>query len=394
MKKVKQTIEWGLISRKLNNKLTEQEERQFERWLSASEKNRQYFRQAQAYHQKQVEDLDLDLVPDTTVGFMQKLNHRNKVRTLYRNFRVAAAIVLPLMLVGGTYWYYQNSKTNDEQLAEQTPIATIRTKATLITTNGAELDLSASGVDLTDSIAGIHIVNDSLQGLSYPKEAETTLTAFNTLITPRGGEYKLTLADGTQVWLNCESELHYPVAFNGDVRKVSLKGEAFFDVTKSTKPFIVETEDVNVRVLGTRFNVSAYRDEDAVKTTLTRGLVNVESKLVNGSLVEVSLKPGDQAEYLRSDAQLLRQTVDTTLYVGWIDGYFRFEGQTLDQVMRNLSRWYDVDYHISAGVDRQKRLFGKLNRQDDFDIIMGMVSKIAGTSFERDGNQVKVSPKK
>ncbi len=387
MKKVKQTIEWELISRKLNNKLTEQEEREFDSWLRASEKNRQYFRQAQSYHQKQIEELDLDLVPDTTVGFMQKLNHRNKVRALYRNLRVAAAIVLPLMLVGGTYWYFQNSRARTEQLAEQSPLAPIRTKAVLITTNGDELDLTSSGAELTDSVAGIQMRNDSLLGLSYQTETASALTAFNTLITPRGGEYKLTLADGTQVWLNCESELHYPVAFKGDVRKVSLKGEAFFDVTKSAKPFIVETDEVNVRVLGTRFNVSAYPDEEAVQTTLTRGLVQVESEAA-----KVSLHPGDQAEYLRTDASLLRQAVDTTLYVGWIDGYFRFEGETLEQLMHNLSRWYDVDFRISAGVDRQKKLYGKLNRRDDFDVIMGMVSKIAGASFERDGNQVTVIP--
>lgn len=392
MKRRKQSISWDIIYKKLNgSSLTTLEERQLQVWLAAASENRSYFEQAKQYYQKGIEDLEPELVPDTTSQFLGKLERRTKLRRLYRNLKIAASLVLPALLLGGAWLTYELTTTEETEIVEQ--LEPISNKAKLITTGGDVLTLEGGTAELVDSVAGVRIVNDSLTGLSYPTSQDQSVVqeAFNTLITPRGGEYQLTLSDGTRVWLNCESELKYPVAFNGTERKVLLKGEAFFDVEKDQKPFIVETDQMNVRVLGTRFNVSAYADADFVQATLTRGRIQAEAKGLNDEFMQISLTPGEQAQYTKTSGGLIAQPVDTSLYVGWVNGYFRFEDRPLEEVLQSMSRWYDVDFVYSKNVDRQKVLTGKLNRNDNFDVIMNLVSRISETSFERDGTKIKIS---
>lgn len=393
MKKHK-SINWDIIHKKITGKLSVFEEQQFQKWLNASSENRRYFEQASGYYKKKIEELDPELVPDTTLQFLNKLSRRAKVRKLKSNLRIAASIILPFLLVGGAWFSYQFFSRESREIAELSPIAPISNKAQLVTTSGDVMTLADfTTPELVDSVAGIHILNDSLTGLKYPGEPGTEVKqeAFNTLITPRGGEYKLTLSDGTKVWLNCDSELKYPVAFNSKSRRVILKGEAFFDVTKSTRPFIVETADLDIRVLGTRFNVTAYANEPNVQTTLTRGRVVVETGDRYEKSNQVVLQPGEQAEFNREASSLFSQAVDTTMYVGWVNGYFRFEDKPLDEVLRSMSRWYDINYTYDENVDSRKVLSGRLNREDDFDVIMNLLSKISGIIYERDGNNVIIS---
>ena len=394
MKKGKQFIEWDIIYRKLSSKLSEAEEQQFQAWLNTSSKNRRYFDQFIKYYEKKIETLDPELVEDTTAQFMDRLNRRTPFRKLYLNLRIAASVILPLLLIGGAWLAYQAYNEKSRSIRDQKPIAPISSKAQLVTTGGDILALADFKSEVVDSVAGVHIQNDSLIGLKYPAEqaGKDRQEAFNTLITPRGGEYKLTLSDGTRVWLNCESELKYPVAFIGENRKVVLKGEAFFAVSKNTKPFIVETADLTVQVTGTRFNVRAYADDPIVQTTLTRGSVLVETKNNDGGPAQVvALSPGEQADFHRTRARLNRIQVDTTNFVGWIAGYFRFENKPLDEILKSMSRWYNVNYTYKGHVDSRKPLSGRLNRKDDFDVLMNLVSKISGTAYVRDENQVIIS---
>lgn len=184
------------------------------------------------------------------------------------------------------------------------------------------------------------------------------------------------MADGTKVYLNCDSELRYPVNFGERERRVELKGEAFFEVTKNGQPFIVDANDLSVEVLGTKFNLMAYANEESIQTTLVSGKVKVAVKGDDEENVEsIYLEPGKQASWNKLNQTLSCKEVETDLYTSWINGYFRFENQRLEDVMRTISRWYDVKVFYQNPDLKNKRLTGKLYRFEDFSVLANMIEK-------------------
>jgi ferric-dicitrate binding protein FerR (iron transport regulator) len=162
---------------------------------------------------------------------------------------------------------------------------------------------------------------------------------YNTISTPRGGQYQVDLPDGSRVWLNAASSLHFPTAFVGKERRVEITGEAYFEVAKNkAQPFIVSVNGAEVQVLGTHFNVMAYNDENAIKTTLLEGSV----KFVNGSTSSL-LKPGQQSQLSENGQVKVVSNVDVDAVTAWKNGNFDFQGEDIETVMRQLSRWYNVD---------------------------------------------------
>lgn len=169
------------------------------------------------------------------------------------------------------------------------------------------------------------------------------------------------LDDGTKVWMNSASELRYPIHFTGTERKVELVGEAYFDVAHDQEhPFIVTAGGVNVRVLGTSFNVLAYPDEQAVKTTLVKGGVKLEAE---GLRQTVILSPGEQAVW--ENKQMNVRQVNTKLYISWIKDRFAFESEELDAVLRRLARWYNVDFRVENPEMRKKVFSGTIPKYED-----------------------------
>jgi transmembrane sensor len=182
--------------------------------------------------------------------------------------------------------------------------------------------------------------------------------SYNTMSTPRGGQYKLTLPDGTDVWLNSASSITYPTAFVGNERKVTITGEAYFEVAKDkTKPFHVKAGTQDIEVLGTHFNVMAYTDEDAIKTTLLEGSVKVSG---NGS--SGILKPGEQSVNTNGDLQIGPAAVDEAM--AWKNGYFKFNRVGIKYIMRQLSRWYDVDV-VYDGRVKDDEFVGTIGRGEN-----------------------------
>jgi transmembrane sensor len=182
--------------------------------------------------------------------------------------------------------------------------------------------------------------------------------SYNTMSTPRGGQYKLTLPDGTQVWLNSASSITYPTAFVGNERKVSITGEAYFEVAKDkTKPFHVNAGSQDIEVLGTHFNVMAYADEDAIKTTLLEGSVKVSGGGSSGIL-----KPGEQAVNRDGELKIGPAPVDEAM--AWKNGYFKFNRVGIKYIMRQLSRWYDVDV-VYEGRVKDDEFVGTIGRGEN-----------------------------
>lgn len=170
---------------------------------------------------------------------------------------------------------------------------------------------------------------------------------YNTIATPKGGQYQLELPDGSQVWLNATSSIHFPTSFTGNERRIEITGEAYFEIARNPNmPFIVTVNKAEVQVLGTHFNVNAYNDEDNVKTTLLEGSV----KFVNGDNVNI-LKPGQQAQLTKDGMTKVVSDVDVNGVVAWKNGIFDFENAGIETVMRQFSRWYDVEIEYKGKTD-------------------------------------------
>ena len=297
-------------------------------------------------------------------------------------FYLAAAALL--FLVGSVIFYrgYQHMQQETEQAqVAQADIQPGRTQAVLTLDNGKTVELGADETLNTRAIAQVQ------------QKAATQHAAPNTLTTPRGGEFKVTLEDGTEVWLNAQTTLRYPETFDGDERRVEVTGEAYFKVAKNAeKPFYVVSGGQEVRVYGTEFNVHAYQDEPTIFTTLVEGSISL--KPVEGNRSELMLTPGNQAVFSRSDASARVRKVDTEVVTSWRSGVFVFENQNLEQIMRTLSRWYNFEYEFADQRVAQTEFMGSIPRYGSFNEVIDIFQKMGGIQLVQHGSRVVISTKK
>ena len=213
-----------------------------------------------------------------------------------------------------------------------------------------------------------------------------TLGEYNMIRTPLGGEYSLTLADGTKVWLNAMSELRYPVAFGEGVREVELKGEAYFQVAKdATKPFRVVVNDMQVEALGTEFNINAYRDDNCLRTTLAEGKVRVSYP---DTRQECILVPGEQA--VLKEGVITTGQVNVDDIIAWKKGRFVFSDMSLEAIAHQLERWYDVEIRFDDTVAKYYRFTGVMKRYNELEQVLGLIEETTNVRFKVEGQQVKV----
>jgi len=258
--------------------------------------------------------------------------------------------------------------------------------ATLTLSDGSSRVLSLENFDLIDGSK--RIVNDP-DGLSYQVE-DTSICgeiAYNEITVPRGGEYKVTLDDGTRIWLNSESYIRFPVVFQGDERRIWVSGEVFLEVTKDAeRPFIVNTEKLNIKVLGTQFNVRAYPDEKCIQTTLVEGSVQVDN--LRGKVAV--LLPSEQLVYDALDGNHEVREVDTELYVSWKDGVYVFVSQRLEDIMSLISKWYDVDVFYQNSAVKDIIFSGRLKRYENAETLLRVFERLGGVKFSVQGKTVIV----
>jgi len=301
----------------------------------------------------------------------------------------AAAVAL---VIGCALWYYTPMPVEKhDTVAQRDSIIPGRNSATLMLEDGKTIALS----DLHDGI----IIGDSVkyedgQLISSVKEGQML-----TLQTPRGGQYQITLPDGTRVWLNAASSLRYPTQFGNRERRVYLEGEAYFEVTEMVSPdvkgiganvpFLVQSDGQTVEVLGTQFNISAYSDDKITHTTLVEGRVNVSLSNTNSTNDDVSrsLRPGQQS--LLHDNGLQVNNVNVRQFTAWKEGKFVFEEEPLENILKTLARWYDVEV-VYQGNRSYGTFTGSVGR---YEHISGILDKIAFTQavkFEIVGRRVIV----
>jgi ferric-dicitrate binding protein FerR (iron transport regulator) len=308
-----------------------------------------------------------------------------------------AAILLPLMVLGGAALYFlgiKGQKTDASLALADVHILPQGKVAQLILANGETVNLNDSLHKAITEKDGTKVQNQA-SALSYTSGAAGGRRAemlFNTLITPRGGEYRIVLADGTKVWLNAASSLRYPTQFNGRERKVFLTGEAYFEVAKdAAHPFIVNTGGTDVTVLGTKFNISSYPDDPAQKTTLAEGSVRISDANAAEGGNSVLLKPGNEAVIAQPGRIIRVNKTNVDAALAWKNGMFFFDSESLGSLMRKLSRWYNVDVQYDDGVDTLFHFTGRIQRYEDINGILRLIELTGKVKFTLSGRELHVT---
>ena len=253
-----------------------------------------------------------------------------------------------------------------------------------MTSDGSRIDIvpSVPKKIIVDQKVSVFVDSSSL---SYTENVTMEDTIYHTVEVPRGGEFQLTLSDGSRVWLNAESRLTYPLVFGKGERRVCLEGEGYFEVEPGKGSFIVTSGEVSVRVLGTGFNVNAYEDEEEIRTTLVHGKVEVLT--ADDSLRQVLL-PGEQAVLNRTNGRLKVKKVNTYLYTQWMRKQFVFRNAPLKEIMRSLSRWYQMDYEFTDSGLESVCFYGIIDRFDRVEKLLEQFEKTGKVHFEYQGNKV------
>jgi len=256
-------------------------------------------------------------------------------------------------------------------------------RATLTLAGGEAIPLDSNQHGLV-IMADRLLYADSTMIAGVAQERKHRPDLLNEIVTPRGGTYQVVLADGTNVWLNADSKLTFPQRFADTKRKVTLVGEAYFEVTKQNRPFVVETAGQEITVLGTSFNVAAYGDEADEQTTLVEGEI-----VISAAERSHRLLPGDQAVVQGNDVSIAK--VDTAPFIAWKSGAIAFKEETLEHIMRDIGRWYDVDVHFE-GVDRQQRFGGTVSRYANVSEVLRRLELTGQVHFKIEERGIVVIP--
>ena len=372
----------SFLLRYLLNELDPEDRKKVEEWIVANEENRQYYL---AYQKTHLELRWMERSKKIEGNFIQFDRLRRKQhfrRVFYRS--VACAIIL--LSVGGAFRYWDGEPKT--QLVQE-GIQPGKSQAILYMASGQVVSVDKDAQELTE-VDGTCINVDSVAGMTYNVVAGegSSEVLYNRVVVPIGGEFKLTLSDGTKVWLNSFSELRYPVNFTGKKREVILAGEAYFDVVGDPEhPFVVKVNDLDISVLGTQFNVNAYT-AGIVKTVLVEGRVNLR-----GRMGEIDLHPRQMGEYRETDGNLRMTEVDVLPHVAWKDGNFIFRSESLEDIMDKLSIWYNLDVFYTNDELRGIRLSGNLFRYGDVNQLFTLFEKISDARFQVEGKSVVISCK-
>lgn len=390
MKREKNTYPYdvaAIILSYLRGDIREEDRDKLEAWLQASDSHRVLF--ARICDEKlQYEDVYAILSRDANRawGMVTQKAKAGKRHRLIRVFRVAASVIV-LLSVGFLAWTVWSDNQMSGVRVEVAEILPGRSTAILTTASGTTFQLDTmNNVELSSASAkndGKEVVfEDRMSGdsMAYVK--------YNTIKIPRGGEYRITLGDGTRVYLNAQTELKFPESFsNSRERVVHLSGEAYFNVAKDgTKPFIVYCKGYAIKVLGTSFNVASYEDEIDSRTTLASG--KVEINVANRRVV---LKPGQQAIVKGGEVDV--KEVEVEVYTTWMHENFRFQSENIEEIMKKLSRWYNVDVFYASQNVRNFHFTGYLPRYANITDVLELLSLTTNIKFEVKGMMVMVMEK-
>lgn len=377
-----------LILKVLDGEATPDEILVLSRWIETDPANEDYFNQLKKawnltsgpVSSKKREEEELQ-------NYMRYIRSKRGVYTLRRIFKYVAIIILPLL--AGIYLLQKERAEKDLRLTVVTDeIKPGEYKAILTTAMGNTISLLPSDqgdIQVDENI----LVTNGQAGIVYNNAKSTELSLqYNTLQTPKGGEYTVTLSDGTRVYLNAASKMKYPVMFDEEKREVFLSGEAYFEVTKDTnRPFYVITDAMRVKVYGTEFNVNTYSMQ-GIQTVLVSGKVGVRGK---NSKEEYIMQPSQLAEFSETGVFKGIREVNPVTYTAWRNGRFVFEDEGLEEILNRLSRWYNVDVFYSNEKVKEYHFTGHMEKYENMEVILRAISKMVGVHFTVQGKTIVVT---
>lgn len=374
-----------LILKKMSGRLTPAEEAELQAWLNESEANRRlYGRLTDPAVLKETFDLWRMVDSSRPCRDMQNQVNRMLWSSRIRRWSVAAAVVLAVLVAGSIIVGRMDMRVSDSPIASRTEIPQsvedIKhgvTRAVLSDEAGHNVVLNATD---TAKVTTILLAGHETDSIRHEL----------CLDVPRGGEFKVQLEDGTEVWLNSASRLYYPNAFGNDMRHIRVEGEAYLAVaTDSLRPFYVETDNQMIRVYGTSFNVRCYPEDREIYTTLEKGKVSIRRADEVGG--ELFLTPGHQAVFASTDSKVSVREVNTDVITSWRNGRFVFENQTLLRIMQDLSRWYDFEYEFADSSLENEEFMGSIPRYSDFTTAISILEKCGGIRFSVDDGKVRIT---
>ncbi len=322
---------------------------------------------------------------------LMKKVKREKRSTIFKQTLKYAALLVLIISIPLFFTLYKNKFTEHAPVASD--ILHGSSKGTLILADGKKIRLN----EKTDSeFETLNSVINSRSGtLSYAEKEMANEQApeekLNILLIPKGGEFNLKLSDGTEVIINSDTKIIYPEKFIGNVRKIFLDGEAFFKVAYDpSKQFVVETNEYNVNVLGTAFNVSSYHKAKNSHTTLVEGSVEI-SGLKSDPENTFSLAPNQQFQFDKDNFETNIKPVATELFTAWTMGYFLFEDNSLEFILQKLARWYDLEIFFEDSSLKNKIYSGKLPRFENFNVILDLLETIDNVKFNANDKTITVS---
>lgn len=375
-----------LIARYLSDEIGEEEQAVLTRWRNESPENEHLFQEIckEENIKQNMQKRQTFHAEDGWEGVQRKIQ-RHRFRNRILNIcKYAAIFIFPVAIATVAIYKSGNDPQPLSQATEQ--IVPGGKKAVLILDNGEAIDLkSTSGVELKEKDGTVIQVDSTALNYQQAPARTSEKLAYNKVNVPRGGEYQLTLSDGSKVQLNSMSSIRFPVQFAQDCRLVELEGEAYFEVSKTGQPFIVQTKGMKIEVLGTTFNISAYPDEE-YQTTLVSGSVKVQTE--NGS--NRILKPSEQACITPGSNRINVRNVDTAFYTSWIHGKINFKDQRLDDIMKTLARWYDMDVVYENEATKELRFGCYVNRYNEITPLVKLLEQTGRVTVTVEGKTIKI----
>ena len=376
-----------LLQKYFSGTIMPDEQRLLDSWMKEKEEHKQLFERLRK-DTRFAEEYGIFREVDTTRAWetFRVKNGLGRQRRMTTWIKYVAVIALPL-LVAGVWLLYPRGGEQSIPVAQNTKIVKREVSPVLEVVGGGKEILEKEKDKMIEAGRGVDVQQSSGM-LVYSDSVVSEYVDTNVLRIPKGGEFKLQLADGTRVYLNSATDLRYPVAFTGPERRVYLKGEAYFEVAKDVEhPFIVVTDDVQVRVYGTSFNVNTL-GADGVRTVLVEGKVGIRGQDLDREYV---LKPNELAFYDRNSRDMKIETVDPDLYTLWRKGIFVFERETLENIMNTLSLWYDMEVFFQSESAKQLHFSGHMKRYEQIEDILHAITDATGVVFTINDRTVCVS---
>ena len=374
---MKEEFIYQAILSTLAHEATDEEQAAVDCWLAESEANREEYERLKELYEKSTtprkpKTFDIEKAWEQVAG--QTIHKKKKKNIAWKSWVSYAAfwaVAIGLSMFLWVEFFHKESNMQDFK-AYQEP--------TLILDNGEQINLSKESFSRKHHEALMKNKADEL--LSYQSESAESgqASVYNRLIIPRGKTYQLILEDSTRIWVNSETELQYPNRFEADQRVVKLTGEAYFEVyPEENRPFLVETNGLTVRVLGTSFNVNAYQGDDCNSATLVEGSVVVRTN--NGK--EQVMVPSEHVSFNLKKGQMTVEKVDTDLYTSWIHGVCIFKNKPLSEIMETLQRWYDFTVVYENETLKHTRFSLTADRKTDIDKLMEVINATSDVKLER-----------